>query len=140
VIRRTVRQGELSRVVPECCGLVWTALKGQQVKAGRNIAIYWDGAIRLEAGVELLGPFADTGEVVTSATPGGLVATLTHFGPYGKMGSAHAAILEWCKSGGYRPAGPSWEVYGHWEESWNKDPSLIRTDIFYQISEAVTHG
>ena len=53
VIRRQARAAELSRVVPECCGLVWNAVRAQQVKAGRNVAIYWDSTIRLEVGVEL---------------------------------------------------------------------------------------
>lgn len=28
------------------------------------------------------------------------------------------------------------DVYGHWQDSWNRDPSLIRTDVFYQLSDA----
>jgi len=59
VIRRQARASELSRVVPECCGLVWNAVRAQQAKAGRHVAIYWDGTIRLEVGVELFGPFAE---------------------------------------------------------------------------------
>ena len=52
VIRRQVRQSELSRVVPECCGLVWNEVRAQQAKAGRNVALYWDGSIlKLEVGV-----------------------------------------------------------------------------------------
>jgi hypothetical protein len=27
----------------------------------------------------------------------------------------------------------SWEIYGHWEESWNTDPSKIRTDVFHLL-------
>jgi hypothetical protein len=69
VIRRQASASELSRVVPECCGLVWNAVRAQQAKAGRHVAIYWDGEIRLEVGVELFGPFAESGEVVCSATP-----------------------------------------------------------------------
>src|SRR5437773_8901718 len=57
VVRRFVKSFELSRAVPECCGLAWKAVRAQNVKAGRNVAIYWDGSIRLEAGVELQGPF-----------------------------------------------------------------------------------
>jgi len=53
--------------VPECCGLVWNAVRAQRAPPGRNVAVYWDGSIRLEVGVELLGPFAEQGEVVRSA-------------------------------------------------------------------------
>jgi hypothetical protein len=30
-------------------------------------------------------------------------------------------------------AGPNWEVYGHWQDEWNSDPSKIRTDVFYLL-------
>jgi hypothetical protein len=34
---------QLSRVVPQCCGLVWNEVRAQR-RAGRNVAIYWDRA------------------------------------------------------------------------------------------------
>jgi hypothetical protein len=83
VIRRQVRAADLSRVVPECCGLVWNALRAQQAKGGRHVALYWDGSIRLEVGAELLGRFTEQGDVVRSATPAGTVVSVAHFGPYG---------------------------------------------------------
>jgi hypothetical protein len=46
-------------------------VRAQQVRAGRHVAIYWDGGIRLEVGLEVYGPFAEEGEVVRSATPAG---------------------------------------------------------------------
>ena len=136
VIRRQARAAELSRVVPECCGLVWTAVRAQRAQAGRHVAIYWDAAIRLEVGVELHGPFAEQGEVVRSATPGGTVASVTHWGPYGGLGAAHAAARDWCRAHDHHLAGPNWEIYGHWQPEWDADPSLIRTDVFYQVSPA----
>ena len=134
VIRRQASQSELSRVVPECCGLVWNAVRAQQVKAGRQVAIYWDGKIRLEVGVELLGPFVEQEEVVRSATPAGAAAAATHFGPYGSLSATHNAILQWCTANDHTLAGPSWEIYGHWLPEWNTDPSQIRTDIYYQLA------
>ena len=134
VIRRTTRAAELSRVVPECCGLVWNAVRAQNARGGRHVAVYWDGSIRLEAGVELLGPFRDQGEVVRSATPGGWVASVTHFGPYSDLGAAHAAVRDWCSAHQHRLSGPNWEIYGHWQAEWNADPSKIRTDVFYHVS------
>jgi effector-binding domain-containing protein len=134
VIRRQVSASELARVVPECCGLVWNAVRAQQVPAGRHVAVYWDDGIRLEVGVELHGPFAEQGEVVCSATPAGAVALATHFGPYGRLGAAHDAVRQWCKANNHRLAGPSWEIYGHWQEEWNADPSRIRTDVHYLLS------
>ena len=136
VIQRQVRASELSRVVPEGCGLVWNAIRAQQAKAGRHVAIYWDGSIRLEVGVELLGPFTEDGTVVCSATPAGAVAWTTHLGPYQSLHVAHDAIRRFCDANHHRLAGPSWEFYGHWLPEWNAVPSQIRTDVFYLLVNA----
>jgi effector-binding domain-containing protein len=134
VIQRQASAPELARVVPECCGLVWNAVRAQQTPAGRHVAIYWDGSIRLEVGVELHGPFAEHGGVVRSATPAGAVASATHFGPYGGLGAAHEAIRRWCRANNHSLAGPNWEIYGHWQREWDADPAKIRTDIYYLLS------
>jgi effector-binding domain-containing protein len=136
VIRRQAKPSEVSRLVPECCGLVWNAVRAQQTKAGRHVAIYWDGTIRLEVGVELYGPFVEHGEVVCSATPAGLAAWTTHFGPYGDLGTAHDAVRQWCRANNQRTAGPKWEIYGHWQRAWDADPSQIRTDVYYLLTGA----
>src|SRR5262245_30197512 len=135
VIQRTAKASELSRVVPECCGLVWNAVRAQHARGGRHVALYWDGSIRLEVGVELLGPFSDQDGVVHSATPAGTVASATHFGPYGGLGAAHDAIHQWCTANHRSLAGPSWEIYGHWKSEWDTDPSGIRTDVYYLLKE-----
>ena len=137
VVRRRASQPEISKVVVDSCGTVWNALKSAKLTgAGRNIAVYLDGQINLEVGVEFEGSFPGAGEVVGSATPAGLVATTTHLGPYGLLGDAHKAILKWCRENGQTLAGPSWEIYGHWQNEWINDPSQIRTDIYYLIAEA----
>src|SRR5437588_7281090 len=132
VVRRRAKQQELSRVVPDACGAVWNVVRAQQIPgAGRHIAVYLDCQINLEVGVELDAPFAGHGEVVGSATPAGTVATTVHLGPYGRLHEAHRAIRQWCANHGYALAGPNWEIYGHWKDEWNNDPTKIRTDIFY---------
>jgi effector-binding domain-containing protein len=135
VIRRQASASELARLVPECCGLVWQEVRAQQARGGRHVAIYWDRTIRLEVGVEIDGPFAEQGEVVRSATPAGAVASTTHFGPYGGLGAAHDAVRRWCQANHHCLAGPHWEIYGHWQREWNADPSEIRTDVYYLLSE-----
>jgi hypothetical protein len=40
VIRRRVTRSDLPRVVPECCGLVWSALEAQGFRGGHNVALY----------------------------------------------------------------------------------------------------
>jgi effector-binding domain-containing protein len=134
VVKRQARAADLSRLVPECCGIVWNVLRGQNMKGGRHVAIYWDDAIRLEVGVELQAPFDGHGNVVRSATPAGPVAWTTHVGPYNGLQAAHDAVHQWCKANGRTLAGPRWEIYGHWLPEWNSDPSKIRTDVYYLLA------
>jgi effector-binding domain-containing protein len=135
VVRRCASPQDLATVVPAACGTVWSVLSAQQVPgAGRHVAIYWDCQINLEVGAEVATPFAGHGEVVGSATPSGPVVTTTHFGPYSRLHEAHDAIRRWCASGGHRLTGPNWEVYGHWTDECNCDPTKIRTDVFYLLA------
>jgi hypothetical protein len=135
VVRRRAKPDELSKVVPDACGVVWRVIRSQHISgAGRHVAVYLDGQINLEVGVELDAPFAGSGEVVGSATPAGLVATTTLFGPYGLLNQAHAAIRRWCADNGFTPAGPNWEIYGHWQDGWNSDPTKICAEVFYVVS------
>jgi len=134
VVRRQVHRGELSSAVREGCGRVWAFARERNLPAGRNVAVYWDGSIRLEVGVELAAPFEEEQGIVRSATPAGLIASVTLHGPYDRLGAAHAAIRDWCTAHAHRLAGPNWEIYGHWQPEWNADPSQIRTDVFYQVA------
>lgn len=135
VVRRKATRPQLAQVVPDACGVVWKVVRAQQIAgAGRHVALYLDDQINLEVGVELEAPFGGHGEVVDSATPAGLVATTTHFGPYGLLHQAHDAVHRWCAANGRELAGQSWEIYGHWEDAWNRDPTKIRTDIYYLLA------
>jgi len=138
VVRRQATIAQLSKVVPEACGLVWKALRAYGVTgAGRHIAVYLDAnvdVLNVEVGVELAAPLgAPVGEVVASAVPAGTVATATHMGPYPTLSRTHQAIRDWCKAHRHDLAGPNWELYGHWLDEWNQDASKIRTDVFYLL-------
>ncbi len=135
VVRRRASLQELSKVIPAACGAVWNTIRANQITgAGRLVALYLDDQINLEVGVELDAPFAGSGEVVASALPAGTVATAVHFGPYDRLHEAHRAIRDWCANHGHALAGPNWEIYGHWVDAWNRDPSKIRTDVFYLLA------
>lgn len=120
VVRRRARPAELSRVVPDACGMVWGVIRAHQVPgAGRNVAVYRDcrdGQIDLEVGVEIDEAFGGHGDVGASATPAGVVATATHDGPYGTLHRTHDAVLSWVRTNGHTLAGASWEIYGHWQD------------------------
>jgi hypothetical protein len=131
VVRRRASSQELKDVVPQACGIVWGVMKTLQVQGlGRHVAIYWDGEINLEVGVEVTTPFTGHDEVIGSATPAGTVATTAHFGPYDRLHEAHTAICQWCADNGHTLAGPNWEVYGHRTD----DPAKLRTDVFYLLN------
>lgn len=134
VVRRRVRRGDLGRVVPEGCGIVWDFVRARGLRGGRHVALYLNANIDLEVGVEVQGDFDGEGEVVRSSTPSGLAVSATHLGPYQSLGAAHDAIHTYCAVHRHRLAGPSWEVYGHWQPEWNADPSRIRTDVFYLVA------
>ena len=133
-VRRRARGPALGKVVQEGCGDVWRALRAQGLKGGRNVALYWDGEINVDVGVEMPDAFEPTADVRAVSTPAGLVATITHVGPYPTLGAAHDAIQAWAKQSGRTLAGPRWEIYGHWQPEWNDDPSRIQTDVSYLIA------
>ena len=136
VVRRHATPRQLPRIVQEACGTVWNTLRAQKITgAGRHVAVYLDGQINLEVGVELDTPFAGSGEVIASATPAGPVATTTHYGPYGRLHEAHEAIRLWCSQNGHALAGPNWEIYGHWKDEWNSDPTKITTEVYYLLQD-----
>ena len=99
---------------------------------GQNIFIYRAATadqLTVDFCVGVKAPFAAVGAVVPLSTPHGVAAMTTHYGDYGRLGEANAAILTWCRANDRLCAGPSWEVYGH----WHADPAELRTDIYYLL-------
>jgi effector-binding domain-containing protein len=135
VVRCRASQSELATVVPQGCGEVWAFVRSAQLPhPGRHLALYLDGVMNIEVGVEVSQPFVGNERVVCSSTPAGQVATTTHMGPYNRLGDAHQAVHKWCAEHGYVLAGPSWEVYDH----WNDDPAKVRTDVYWLLQSAGT--
>ncbi|MEO8084506.1 MAG: GyrI-like domain-containing protein [Ardenticatenales bacterium] len=131
VLQLRATQPQLSTVVPHACGVVWDFVRRSGIdSAGRHVAVYLNANIDLEVGVEVGADAAGGGDVFRSATPAGLVATTAHIGSYARLGEAHDAVLQWCTDHQHPLAGPSWEVYGH----WNEDPAQLRTDVFYLLN------
>jgi effector-binding domain-containing protein len=134
VVRGRVAPKELSKFVPAACGEVWSFIRSAGLpRPGRHVALYLETAGSLEVGAEVSEPFIGNDRIHCSQLPVGRVATTTHFGPYPRLSEAHAALRQWCAVHGHRLAGICWEVYGHWDESWNTDPSKIRTDVFHLL-------
>jgi effector-binding domain-containing protein len=120
----------LSRFVPAACGEVWEFIRAKNILgAGRHVALYLDGGV-VEVGAEVSERFAGDARVICSHLPAGAAVTTTHFGPYGGLAQVHAELREWSARQGHELSKICWEIYGHWDESWNADPSKIRTDVF----------
>ena len=131
VVRASARLTQLTQVVPQLCGEVWTYMRSTtQPRPGRHLALYLNDVINLEVGAEVSQPFTGDGRVICSKTPGGLVATTVHIGPYNRLGDAHDAIIQWCAKQGHALAGPRWEIYGHWTD----DPTQLRTDVYWLLA------
>jgi effector-binding domain-containing protein len=133
VIRSRVPPQEFARFVPAACGEVWSFFRSAGLpRPGRHTALYFEDGF-VEVGAEVSAPFTGNERIHCSQLPGGAVAWTTHLGPYPRLGDAHGAIREWCARHGHQLSGTCWEIYGHWEESWNDDPSKIHTDVFHLL-------
>jgi effector-binding domain-containing protein len=133
VVRERVEPKELSKFVPAVCGEVWSFVRSAGLpRPGRHVALYMDKGL-VEVGAEVSESFVGNDRIHCSKLPAGRVATTTHFGPYGHLGDAHSEIRRWCAEHGQPLSNICWEIYGHWDESWNADPSKIRTDIFHLL-------
>ena len=133
VIRSRVPTSELSKFVPAACGEVWSFIRTAGLsRPGRHVALYLGGGL-VEVGAEVSEPFLGNERVHCSQLPAGRVVTTTHFGPYQHLGVAHSQVRQWCAERGHRLSKICWEIYGHWDESWNADSSRIRTDVFHLL-------
>lgn len=135
VIRDRVPPADRSKFVPAACGEVWSFARSAGLpRPGRHVALYLEAGV-VEAGAEVSERFASGDRVHCSQLPAGRVATTTHFGPYPRLAEAHTAVREWAAEQGHRLSGICWEIYGHWDEEWNADPSRIRTDVFHLLAD-----
>lgn len=135
VVQKRVTPKELSQFVPAACGEVWNFIRsGGLPRPGRHVVLYLESG-RVEAGAEVSEPFTGNDQIHLSQLPAGRVATTTHFGPYSLLGDVHSEIRQWCVAHGHLHSNTCWEIYGHWEESWNADASRIRTDVFHLLED-----
>ncbi len=135
VIRSRVGPTELSKFVPAACGEVWSFIRSAGLRRpGRHVALYLDGGL-VEVGAEIAERFVGNERIYCSELPAGRAATTTHYGPYARLGDAHSEIHQWCVEHGHRLSSVCWEIYGHWEQSWNADPSKVRTDVFHLLED-----
>lgn len=129
-VRAQVARGRVGQEFGRHLGQVYEAARsGALTLDGQNIFIYRAASaeeLTVDFCVGVTAPFPAIGAVVPLETPHGVAATTTHHGDYGRLHEANAAIQAWCRANGRMPAGPSWEVYGH----WTTNPAELRTDVY----------
>jgi effector-binding domain-containing protein len=135
-IRSETTPRDLRQTIGRSLGIIWPAIREQGVRFGHNVFVYHNGeagTLTVEIGVEVLGDFAEHGEIQIVHTPPGEVATATYFGDdYSQMDPVYQALGQWCAGNGRRPAGVNWEVYGDPAQ----DPAQTRTDIYFLLEPA----
>lgn len=129
-----VGQSEIPKALIAGLDKVYSTLRAEGMTGlGCNVAIYrgaGGGLVELQAGVETRRAVAPSAEVAPGETPAGAAARATHWGPYERLGDAHAAIRAWLAAKGLT-SDLNWEVYGDWSD----DPAGRRTDVCYLINE-----
>lgn len=126
---------DLSQKIIAGSKLIWPYLRSNQAETGHNVVVYRNydrdaGVMTIDVAVQIAAAgLAGDGKIVPSSTPGGLVATTVHMGPYHELGNASSALHEFCKTHDHPIIGPTWEEYGDWSD----DPSKLRTDVFVLI-------
>ena len=136
-VRRKVQIGQVASVWRPALDHVWKFLRQNPgLRAdGHNIFLYHhpksgESTMVVDFGVQVTRPFAKSGEVLSTETPAGKVASVMHVGPYERMGEAHQAIQTWATANNMKFAGKSWEIYGDGTE----DMAKLETQIEYLLA------
>ena len=98
-VRRQVRIGQVGAAFRPALDQVWEFLQQRPGLRtdGHNVFLYHHPAGRqlpmdVDFGVQVARPFERSGDVFSTETPAGKVATALHIGPYERLGDTHNAI------------------------------------------------
>jgi effector-binding domain-containing protein len=104
VARVEIKAAELTDQIEKAFKAVYAAVNsGKLQRPGLNVIVYrrlGGGEVEVECGVQVATRFDEMGEVLYRETPAGRTATVTHHGPYDRMGETHAALVAWAASHG----------------------------------------
>ena len=127
-------------------GMVWSVLVSET--AGMDIVpaepclcsvVFHDGEFKeenvdVEARKTVIGSYPDTEHVKFRTIPEVTCATVIFKGSYAKIGEANAAIAEWMRENGCRPAGDMFNIY-HVSPHETSDPDEFVTEVCYPIEK-----
>ena len=114
-IRTRTAAENLGHVLGEAYGTIMQYMGelGKQ-PVGAPFAAYYNEDMEdldMEIGFPVGRELPGRGEIQAGEIPGGRVATCLHTGPYGDIGPAYEALVEWMEEKGHEPAGPAYEFY-----------------------------
>jgi effector-binding domain-containing protein len=132
--QRPVKWREIGTLAMPALDEVWASIRGRGIEGfGHNVFVYrnmsQDGA-DASFGVQVPDSVEAADGLVITESPGGRVATLTHWGPYDQLFAANRKLLDWCGQQKLELGDVSWEVYGDWSE----DPAKVQTDIYFLLT------
>ena len=136
VVAQATTWSEFPRLWPRLLDEVYAVVRatprpadGGASERWQNVMLYKDQTPSVEVGVLADEPFSPAGRVVSSQLPGGRAAMAVHRGAYAGLGDTHAAVRQYVADHGLEPAGPLWEIYGH----WRADPDELETEIYWLL-------
>lgn len=105
------------RTIGALFGKLYGAL-GPLAAEGPGVALlhdteYKDHDVDAEAGVYLKQARSVSEPFRTYQLPSAIVASTVHHGAFDSIGAAYGSLLRWIETNGYRPAGPTRELFLH---------------------------
>lgn len=120
----------------EIYGKVYQYLAGLgQPPAGAPFVAYYNMDMQnltIEAGTVVAGPLPGEGDILASALPDRMVATVTYTGPYPGMGAAYEELTRWVQEHGYQASGVVYEFYLN--NPADTAPEALQTQIVFVLN------
>lgn len=109
-------------------------------EVGPTLAIWYDEEFKTHdvdgaAGFLLRHQIPERGSVRVHELPAATMAATIHRGSYNTLTNAHEAILRWIEENGYRPAGPSREIYLHNTMPIDHDDPSYITEVQFSVEK-----
>lgn len=118
VVRTRIPRSEIAATIGRSLGSIAEYARKYEIAiTGEPFARYPEGGadyVVIEPGMRVVEAVAggiNEDEVIAETLPGGTVAFTIHEGAYDKLFETYAALEQWIKSNGYKPAGAPWEIY-----------------------------
>jgi len=130
---------EIGSVFSGLFGELWGFVYANQITpAGAPLSLYYtddpyQSEMVVEVGVPIAQAITETDRIKMSDLPAVTTASTIYHGSYTNVGEAYSAIVAWIEANGYHIAGPSREVYLHFDPQG--DPAQNITEIQFPVTK-----